>query len=126
MPIRYPERYRVKFGPMPEDIGTFEVPHPKEPASFGVTTRTYPEGERVSVSFRRRDPNAEEMAFIRGLFFEPGDDVRVCTTEELRNAGGHGPSLCLHLWRATVPACKGECRQGRESCPHPFKCRDAA
>lgn len=98
-----------------EHIRKFEIPHP-------ILKRTGEEGEgvfiipydnhilhviassdggweHVSVSHRYRNPNWEEMCFIKNLFFDENETVIQFHPKKSEYVDIH--KTCLHLWRST-------------------------
>ena len=60
----------------------------------------YPETkgwEHVSVSLKTRNPNWQEMCFVKDLFFEPEECVVQFHPPQSAYVNNH--EYCLHLWR---------------------------
>jgi hypothetical protein len=55
--------------------------------------------EHVSVSIKRRNPNWEEMCFVKNLFFE--DEETVVQFHPPKSSYVNNHEHCLHLWRYT-------------------------
>jgi hypothetical protein len=109
-----PERYRVRTGPYGSDEsrgnnGAFFAPNPgarsgpplKIIASDGLLVPgESPElagWEHVSVSLPNRCPTWEEMAHVKGLFWDADDCVVQFHPPESEYVNNR--QFCLHLWR---------------------------
>jgi hypothetical protein len=92
------EQYRVihpLWGRGIGNNGAFEIPF----KSFKLTVIVSDEGswDHVSVSLKNRNPNWDEMCFVKDLFFEPEElAIQYHPPKSLyKNIHSH----CLHLWR---------------------------
>jgi hypothetical protein len=101
------EAYRVRLGIFAsqtgDDYGAFFVPGPcgrtlKIIASSGNAD----EGifwEHVSVSLENRNPNWDEMCFVKDLFWDAEEVVMQLHPAKSRYINQH--PHCLHLWKPT-------------------------
>jgi hypothetical protein len=92
------EKYRTKhplWGLGEGNKGAFVVPYQSNKSTVIISD----EGgwDHVSVSLKNRNPNWDEMCFIKNLFFEPEElAIQYHPPKSLyKNVHNH----CLHLWR---------------------------
>lgn len=100
--IRFPDRYRVRNGPLAtvdgEPRGAFILP-PLKFAKLRVIADIRGEWEHASVTVDRgnRCPTWEEMCAVKDAFWDPEDEVFQFHPAHSNYVNLH--EYCLHLWR---------------------------
>lgn len=89
---------RASYG---EDFGYFEIPGPCGMTLRVIVSAAMPEDditwEHVSVSLKNRNPNWQEMHFIKQIFW--GDDEAVMQLHPPQKNYVNCHPHCLHLWK---------------------------
>ncbi len=97
------EKYRIRNGPWGSEIGDHFGVFFISCRSFGLRIISadgegfIPVWEHVSISLPNRNPNWEEMCFVKSLFWEPEETVIQIHPPESVYVNQH--PFCLHLWK---------------------------
>lgn len=95
----YPENFRVEN---PFGIPSFRVPF--RGRDLIVVADTFPDSngvwEHVSVALNQRNPNWEEMCFIKDLFW--GEDEQCIQFHPRKKDYVNMHKHCLHIWKPPV------------------------
>jgi hypothetical protein len=95
------EIYRSKKGgygsPEGYSCGFFEIPHRSNTLRALVYDGKADGWEHVSVSLKNRNPNYEEMCYIKDLFWDEEECVIQYHVPKSQHISNH--PYCLHLWR---------------------------
>ena len=95
------EEYRIRTGPYKSDpgysCGLFKIPYKSRTMTVLVSDGTVDGWEHVSVSLENRNPNWEEMCFIKDLFWYAEEAVVQYHPPKSEYVNNH--PYCLHLWR---------------------------
>lgn len=106
MAFKVPNQYRLRSGRLGSDdsignCGAFLIPHPNPISTLTLAAIASSQGgwEHVSVSLPSRCPTWEEMAYVKGLFWEDTDCVIQYHPPRTDYVNNH--RYCLHMWRPT-------------------------
>lgn len=98
--MKTPEQYRIRSGVFATtekdgNNGAFQVPY--RSYVFTVIVSDGMGWEHVSVSLNNRNPNWEEMCFIKSLFWD--DEECVVEFHPPKSSYINNHPHCLHLWK---------------------------